>query len=208
MQWSETKRTILFSRTKFEGQDRQRVRKILTGREESSSDNRSKIPCRYKNCKKNGHVDFGIFPCVKTTSICGRKCLFRHVEAEKPSKNSKKGGTKGSVALLKESTQVGCVSQDSHPRNSVLREKGKLGSKHAVNFSKGTWHQIKIRERKGPSRGIIPKCEPHERSPCAPKFEERSHEETVHQERCARRVAWDLAKNIHKLKNADKATFL
>ena len=32
------------------------------------------------------------------------------------------------------------------------------GSKHAVNFSKGTWHQIEIRERKGPSRGIIPKC--------------------------------------------------
>ena len=78
---------------------------------------------------------------------------------------------------------------------------------HAVKFSKDTWHQIKIRERKGPSRGIIQKCEPHERSLCAPKFWERSHEETLHQERCAHRVAWDLAKHINKLKNADNATF-
>ena len=74
---------------------------------------------------------------------------------------------------------------------SSLRGKGKLGSKRAVNVSKGTWHQIKIREREG---GFIQKCEPHERSPCAPKFGEISHEEALHQERCARRVAWDLAK--------------
>ena len=75
------------------------------------------------------------------------------------------------------------------------------------NSPKGTWHQIKIRERKGPSRGIIQKCAPHERSPYAPKFDERSHEETLHQEGCARRVAWNLAKNIYKLKNSDKTTF-
>ena len=53
---------------------------------------------------------------------------------------------------------------------------------------------------------LPPKCAPHERSPCAPKLEERSHEETLHHERCARGVAWNLANNIYKLKNADKAT--
>ena len=37
------------------------------------------------------------------------------------------------------------------------------------------------------------------------KLEARSHEETWHQERCAR-GAWNLANNIYKLKNADKAT--
>ena len=131
--------------------------------------------------------------------------FFRHIEAEeKPSKKSKKGSAKGSVALLKDSTQLVCVSQDSCPRKICQREKGILGSKHAVNVSKGTWHQIKIRERKG---GFIQKCEPHECSPCAPKFGERSHEEALHQERCARRVAWDLAKSTYKLKNSDKATF-
>ena len=71
----------------------------------------------------------------------GRKWFFRHVEAdERPSKKSKKGGAKGSVALEKESTQFGCVSQDSYPRKSFLRGKGKLGSRDAVIFSKGTWH--------------------------------------------------------------------
>ena len=74
---------------------------------------------------------------------------------------------------------MGCVSQDSYPRKSVLAREGKLGSKHAVKFSKGTWHQMKIRERKGPSQGIIQKWEPHGRGLCAPKFGERSHEETI-----------------------------
>ena len=112
--------------------------------------------------------------------IFGDKCHFRHVEAEDmPSKNSKKGGAKGSVAILRESVQLGCVSQDSYPRKSIRREPGRLGSKHSVKFSRGTWHQIEIRERNGPSRGIIRKCAPHERSPCAPRFWERSHEETL-----------------------------
>ena len=74
-----------------------------------------------------------------------------------------------------------------------LREKGKLGSKRALKFSKGTWHK-KNREREGPSQGIIQKCEPHERSPRGPKFKERSHEETLTQERCAHKAALDLAK--------------
>ena len=41
---------------------------------------------------------------------------------------------------------------------------------------------------------------------CAPKFDERSQEETLQQEGCARKAAWDLAKNIYNLKNADKTT--
>ena len=117
-------------------------------------------------------------------------------EYVKPNKKSQKGGAKGSVAMLNESTQFGCVSQDSYPRKSILREPGMLGAKHAIEFSKSSWHQIKNRERKGPSRGIILKCAPHERILCAQKFEDRSHEETLTQERCARKAAWDLAKNI------------
>ena len=54
----------------------------------------------------------------------GDKCRFAHVEAEeKPSKKSKKGGAKGSVALLKESIRWGCVSPDSHPRNLFCGKK-------------------------------------------------------------------------------------
>ena len=91
-------------------------------------------------------------------SKCGRTCFFRDVEAdEKPSKKSKKGVAKASVALLKESTQLGCVSQDSHPRKSILRERGKIGIKTRRQILQRHLAQIKIRERKGPWRGIIPK---------------------------------------------------
>ena len=88
----------------------------------------------------------------------------------------------------------------------IQREQGNLGSKHAVNFSKGTSNQIKILEERVHREELPPKCAPHERSPCPPKLEERSHEETLHHERCARGVAWNLANNIYNLKNADKAT--
>ena len=112
---------------------------------------------------------------------CCEKCQFRHDSAEEtPSKKSKKGSAKGSVALLKKSPNCGCVSQDSYPKKSILQKVRKKGSNasagHTVKFSGGTWHQIKIRERKGPPRGTIQKCEPHERNPCAHRFEERSHE--------------------------------
>ena len=34
--------------------------------------------------------------------------------------------------------------RDSHPRKSSPRERGKLGSKHTVTFSQGTWHQSRF----------------------------------------------------------------
>ena len=79
------------------------------------------------------HVIIDTLTCVFIASLgcnCSNKCYFRHV---------KKRGAKGSVAMLMDSRQLGgCVSQDSHPRKSVLRKEGKVGSNDAVNFSKGT----------------------------------------------------------------------
>ena len=88
--------------------------------------------------------------------------------------------------------RISCIIEGVHTQLGC--EKGKWRSKHAVRFSKGTWHQIKIREGKGPSRGIIQKCKLHDRSPCAPKFGEGSHQETLHQKRCTLRGAWYLTK--------------
>ena len=76
-----------------------------------------------------------------------------------------------------------------------------------VKDIKREFRYTKFRERKGPSRGVIQKCEPHERNLCAPRIEERTQDEPLHQERCARKIAWDLAINVHKLKNKDKAMF-
>ena len=46
-----------------------------------------------------------------------------------------------------------------------------------------------------------------ERSPNAPKFEDRSQEETDWQEQAAREAAWTLAKNVLKSKEHQRATF-
>ena len=49
--------------------------------------------------------------------------------------------------------------------------------------------------------------DPHQRNPNAPKFEDRSQEETEWQERCAWEAAWRLAKSILKLNEKIKAAF-
>ena len=85
---------------------------------------RSEIPCRYRTFSKIRHVVSGIFPCVKTTSLrldahLPTNAIFDMYEAEEePSQKSNKGGAKGSVATLKGSIQLGCVSQDCYPRKS------------------------------------------------------------------------------------------
>ena len=71
-------------------------------------------------------------------------------------------------------------------------------------FSGRTSYQTLNRERKGPSQGVIQKCEPHERNPCARKFEDRTPEETSKQEDRARTAAWDLPKNVYELKSEEK----
>ena len=96
------------------------------------------------------------------------------------------------------------VSQSGKPprRNPMQKV---LGSIRKV---RSTLRQASIREKKGPSLGKIQVQNPHQRSPYAMKFEDRSQGETERQQRCARSKAWNLANNIqHKLKEKDKATF-
>ena len=76
-----------------------------------------------------------------------------------------------------------------------------------VRSTKSTLRQASFREKKGPSLGKINVKVPHQRSPHSMKFEDRSHGETERQQRCARSKAWNLAKNIYKLKEKDKAAF-
>ena len=64
----------------------------------------------------------------------------------------------------------------------------------------------KIRDQ-NPSLGYICPGEPHERSPNAPKFKDRSLEEKEWQEQGAREAAWKLAKNVFKLKEHERAAF-
>ena len=95
--------------------------------------------------------------------------------------------------------------QPPKSRSILRKDKKSLGPTHSVHFLKGASRHMKIRERTGPSQGVIQRTDSHERSPYAPKSEDGSEEETLKHERCARRDAWEMAKGI--LKEKDKATF-
>ena len=109
---------------------------------------------------KTCHVITSILPSVRITSqkqdaVTAESAIFDRLRRSKSPSKSKRGvAQKGSVALRKEYIQVCCVSQDSQPRQSILRKAGKLGSKDAVKFSKGTWHQ----KKKLGKQGSIQRC--------------------------------------------------
>ena len=96
--------------------------------------------------------------------------------------------------------QLGCVFQDMKPPKSILQKSSDMQKPiQRVKFTKAIARHTKIRDQ-NPSLGYICPDESHERSPNAPKFEDRSQEETEWQEQGAREAAWKLAKNVLKLK--------
>ena len=103
--------------------------------------------------------------------------------------------------------QLGCVFHDTKPPKSILRKSADMQKPiQRVKVTKAIARHTKIRDQK-PSLGYICPGEPHQRSPNAPKYEDRSQEETERQEQGAREAAWKLAKNVFKLKEKNKATF-
>ena len=75
-----------------------------------------------------------------------------------------------------------------------------------VKFTKAIARHTEIRDQ-NPSLGMICPGEHHQRSPKAPKFEDRSQEKTEWQEQVAREAVWKLAKSVLKLKEKNRATF-
>ena len=120
-------------------------------------------------------------------------------------KRSKKNCDKSAVAMLKSTRQSGCVFQDMS--TTILRKSSDMQKPiQRVKFTTAVLRHAKIRD-KNPSLGTICPGEPHQRSPNARKFEDRSQEETEWQERCARKGALKLAKSILKLKEKNKTAF-
>ena len=76
-----------------------------------------------------------------------------------------------------------------------------------VKFTKAVVCHADIRD-KNPSLGYICPGDPHQRNTNAPKFEDRSQEETEWQERRAREAAWRLAQIFSKkMKEKHKTAF-
>ena len=102
--------------------------------------------------------------------------------------------------------QLGCVFQDMKPPKSILRKSS--GMQKQIPRVKFTWaiaRHTKIRDQNS-SLGFFCPGEPHQRNPNAPKFEDRSQEDTEWQEQGARGAAWKL-KNVLKFKEHERATF-
>ena len=124
-------------------------------------------------------------------------------------KGLKKNGDKSTVAMLKRTRQLGCVFQDMEPpkSSSISRKSSNIRKPiRCVRFTEAVLRHADIRDQ-NPSLGMICPGEPHQCSSNAPKFEDRSQEETEWQEEGAREAAWKLAKSVLKLKEKNKAAF-
>ena len=131
-----------------------------------------------------------------------------HDRSGKPDKRSdRKLGQKSSQHRSSDARQLGCVFQDMQPLKSILRKRSDIQKPiQRVKFTKAIARHTKIRDQ-NPSLGYICPGEPHQRSPKAPKFEDRSLEETEWQEQGAREAARKLAKRVLKFKEHERATF-
>ena len=103
--------------------------------------------------------------------------------------------------------QLGCVFQDMMPPKSVLQKITNMQRPiQRVKFTKAITRHTKIRDQ-NPSVGNICPGEPHQRSPNAPKFEDRSQEERVARARCPRSSV-EAGKKCIKIKGARKSNIL
>ena len=131
------------------------------------------------------------------------ECVSRHTEVDSPpSKKSKKSGGKRSVALLEGVLTIGlrvpryAATEEVYGRvenwNQTAPSKSPRASGTKEKFGKERVHRKEL---------VIRKCDPQERNPCGPRFEDKTFQETLHQERCARREAQDLVKNCLQAQN-------
>ena len=100
----------------------------------------------------NGECQF-----YKSESGCklGKECSFPHWKVEEQTnQRPKKGGDQRAVAFVTDVRQLGCVSQDVEPPESVtISRTGTkvLGRIRRVRFTRAALRQANIRENKGPS---------------------------------------------------------
>ena len=165
--------------------------------------------CTNSFCEK-WHPPECLFDKSKNGCRFGEKCSYAHRQVdEQPSKRSKKNGDKSTVAILKITRQLGCVFQDMEPpkSSSILRKRSNMLTPiRCFRFTEAVLRHADTRDQ-NPSLGMLCPDEPHQRSFNAPKFEDRSQEETEWQEEGAREAAWKLAKSVLKVKEKNKAAF-
>ena len=126
---------------------------------------------------ENPSFNFRILPCVRIT--CLRKVEYKatHVISEMLRQKSQAKSQRKMVVYL----QWCCVSHDSYPRKFILRAYAKLVSKHTVQYFKGNPRHIQKFVKEAVHREEVSKSVRSLSIVCSPTFEDRSHEETLHQ---------------------------
>ena len=108
-------------------------------------------------------------------------CSYAHRQFdEQPSKKSQKNGDRSAVAMLKSTRQLGCAFQDFEPpkSSSIFRKSSNIRKPiRCVQYTKAVVRHANIREQ-NPSLGMICRGDLHQRNTNAPKFEDRSQEES------------------------------
>ena len=126
------------------------------------------------------------------------------------SKMSRRNDDKSAVTMWKITRQLGCVFQDKEPPKSAStwRKSSKIQKPiQRVKCTKAVLLHADIRDQ-NPSLGSICPRDPRQRNPDAPKFEDRSQEETEWQERCFCESAWRLVKSVlNRKRRKTKAVF-
>ena len=130
-------------------------------------------------------------------------------------RGDEKLGQKSSKRQFSDARQLGCVFQDSKPpkSSSILRKSSDIRKPlRCVQFTKAVVRHAYMRNQ-NPLFGMICPGDP-QRNPNAPKFEDRSQEETEWQEQGAREAAkvpvkqrWGWLKSILKSEGKNKAAF-
>ena len=176
-------------------QDGRNASKTRSPRGKSPSGRMFRLPCKdylggtcnNSFCEK-WHPPECLFYKSESGCILGEKCSYVHRQVdEQPSKRSEKNGDRSAVPVLNITRQVGSVSQDVEPPKSttILRKCSNTRKPiRCVKFTKAVVRHADTRDQ-NPPLGMICPGDPHQRNPNAPKFEDRSQEETEWQERCA-----------------------
>ena len=104
--------------------------------------------------------------------------------------------------------QLGFVFQDMKPPKSILWKSSDMQRPiQCVKFTKAIARHTKIRDQ-NPSLGFFCPGEPHQRSPNAPKFEDRFQGETEWQERCAREESVEAGQKYLKIEGTRQSNIL
>ena len=179
-------------------------------------DYKTKSGCRFGEKCSFAHRQVDRQPTKRSEKKCWRKEIAMKENLSpmnvtidrRPGKRSdKKLGQNSSKRQSSDALQLGCVFQDMTPPKSILRKGTDMAKPiQRVKFIKAVARHTKIRDQ-NPSLGYICPGEPHQRGPNAPKFEDRTPEETEWQEQGAREAAWKLGKSVLKLQEHQRAAF-